>query len=133
MVTNTTLRRSWWRQGKSTILWGGDTRRPSGAPSCWFAWRESGLTQAEFARREGITYSSFAAWVQAERRVAEGGSRAAKPAIRPPQRVNFTEVRLPATAGSAPSLGLEVRLPDGTVLRGGSGAELAKLVRALRA
>jgi|JI10StandDraft_1071094.scaffolds.fasta_scaffold66262_3 transposase-like protein len=97
------------------------------------AWRESGLTQAEFARREGITYSSFAAWVQAERRVAEGGSRAAKPAIRPPQRVNFTEVRLPATAGSAPSLGLEVRLPDGTVLRGGSGAELAKLVRALRA
>lgn len=25
------------------------------------AWRESGLTQAEFARREGIIYSSFAA------------------------------------------------------------------------
>ena len=31
------------------------------------AWRASGLTQAAFARREGIIYSSFAAWVQAER------------------------------------------------------------------
>jgi transposase-like protein len=60
------------------------------------AWRESGLTQAEFARREGITYSSFAAWVQAERRVAEGAPRAPKPAVR------FTEVRLPAAAMSAP-------------------------------
>ena len=31
------------------------------------AWRSSGLTQAAFARAEGIIYSSFAAWVQAAR------------------------------------------------------------------
>jgi transposase-like protein len=31
------------------------------------AWQSSGLTQAEFARKEGIIYSSFAAWVQAAR------------------------------------------------------------------
>jgi hypothetical protein len=40
-----------------------------------------------------------------------------------------TEVRLPV----GPVPGLEVRLADGTVLRGGSAAELAALVRALRA
>jgi hypothetical protein len=31
------------------------------------AWRASGLTQAAFTRREGIIYSSFASWVQADR------------------------------------------------------------------
>ena len=31
------------------------------------AWRASGLTQAGFARREGLNYFSFAAWVQAAR------------------------------------------------------------------
>jgi len=88
------------------------------------AWRASGLTQASFARAEGLTYSSFASWVQAERRVPAGAPRAPRPVVR------FAEVRLPVAP--APSLGLEVRLPDGTVLRGGSAAELAKLVRALR-
>jgi transposase-like protein len=88
------------------------------------AWRESGLTQAAFARREGVIYSSFAAWVQAERR---GGSRAPVPTA--PGKITFAEVRMPATV--AP-VGLEVRLPDGTILRGGSAVDLAKLARALR-
>ena len=39
------------------------------------AWQASGLTQAEFARREGIIYSSFAARVQAARRVKPRLSR----------------------------------------------------------
>ena len=44
--------------------------------------------------------------------------------------VRFVEANLPAVeAASAP---LEVRLPDGTVLRGASAAELAVLVKALR-
>lgn len=89
------------------------------------AWRSSGLTQAAFARAEGIIYSSFAAWVQAERRVPAGALRAPRPVVR------FAEVRLPAAPSPTP--GLEVCLPDGTVLRGGSAAELAQLVRALRA
>lgn len=90
-------------------------------------WRASGQTQAEFARREGIKYSSFASWVQAERRTAitgESKTAARKSAVR------FAEVRLPTTP--ALTAGLEVRLADGTVLWGGDARELAILVRALR-
>jgi hypothetical protein len=42
--------------------------------------------------------------------------------------VKFAEVALPPPLAPA----LEVRLPDGTLLRGGNAVELAKLVRALR-
>lgn len=74
------------------------------------AWRASGQTQAAFARREGIKYSSFAAWVQAERRTE---SNPARPQTAPGQpAVRFAEVRWPA-----PAPGLEVRLPDGTLVR----------------
>lgn len=98
------------------------------------AYRQSGLTQSAFARREGIRYSTFCTWAQAERRsgglppAPAGGKRRRRvgaPAVR------FAEVRLPAVAAPVP--GLEVRLPDGTRLRGGSAQELAALVRALRA
>jgi transposase-like protein len=83
------------------------------------AWRTSGLTQAAFAKREGVRYSTFAHWVQQATKKA--------PVARSP-RVKFTEVALPPSLAPA----LEVRLPDGTLLRGGNAAELAKLVRALR-
>lgn len=82
------------------------------------AYLASGLTQAAFARREGLRYTTLAHWVQVAQRAA-----AKAPAVQ------FAEMRLPAAMPS----GLEVRLPDGTVLRGGSAAELAKLARALRA
>jgi len=104
------------------------------------AYRDSGLTQSAFARREGIRYSTFCTWAQAERR--SGGlppapagrkrrRRVEAPAVRPPRRINFAEVRLSGLPAPVP--GLEVRLPDGTLLRGGSAVELAALVRALRA
>ena len=83
------------------------------------AYRESGLTQAAFARREGVKYTTFTYWVQQS--VRAGRRRTA---------VRFAEVRLPPSALSA---ALEVRLLDGTILRGSSVAELAALVRALRA
>lgn len=83
------------------------------------AYRQSGLTMAAFARREGMRYSTFAGWV------LKGGRRRA-PAVR------FAQVRLPQLPAIAPA-GLEVCLPDGTLLRGGSTVELAALVRALRA
>ena len=98
------------------------------------AYRTSGLTQSAFARREGITYSTFCTWAQAERRQ---GALPAAPAGRKRRRrvgspaVRFAEVRLPAVPAPVP--GLEVRLPDGTLLRGSNAAELAALVRALRA
>jgi hypothetical protein len=87
------------------------------------AYRESGLTMAGFARREKINYATFAGWV------AKAGKMAA-----PKSPLQFAQVRLPfpplpPPAASAP---LEVRLPDGTSVRGSSVAEVAALVRALR-
>lgn len=86
------------------------------------AWERSGLTQVEFARREGVRYPTFASWVQQTR--ATKGSRESAA-----RKMRFAEVQGPASLGGS---ALEVRLPDGTQLRGGSAAELAKLVRALR-
>ena len=84
------------------------------------AFGESGQTRREFARREGIKYTTLCNWVQ---QVDKVGERAKAPVA-----VRFTEVTLPASK----PVGLEVRLPDGTTLRGESVAELAKLARALR-
>lgn len=85
-------------------------------------WRGSGLTMAAFARREGIEYSTFAGWVL----------KAARKRVRP-KRPRFAEVRVGPVLTSASTVNfLEVRLPDGIVVRGASGAELAELVRALR-
>ncbi|HEY4300734.1 MAG TPA: hypothetical protein VGM73_07675, partial [Candidatus Didemnitutus sp.] len=85
-------------------------------------------------RQEGLRYSTFCTWAQAEREagrvpLAQAGRPRGRFA-RPKSAVSFAEVKLglPAVAH-----GLEVRLPDGTVLRGGSAGELAALVRALRA
>lgn len=86
------------------------------------AFRDSGLTRAAFAKREGIRYATFCHWVQ----------RAAKTALattNPMPAVRFAEVALPSRANAS---ALEVSLPDGTVVRGGSAEELAALVRALR-
>jgi len=83
------------------------------------AWRASGSTMAAFARREGLAYSTFAGWVLKAARK--------RPMVKRPR---FAEVQLGAMpATPAP---LEVRLPDGTLVRGANAAELAALVKALR-
>ena len=98
-------------------------------------YRRSGLTQTAFARREGLRYSTFCTWAQAEREVGRlpvapaGGRKRRRRAGA--AAVRFAEVKLGPVI-PAPSLGLEVRLPDGTLLRGASAAELAALVQALR-
>jgi transposase-like protein len=84
------------------------------------AYAQSGLTQAAFARREGIKYTTFCSWLQQQRQ--RGG-----PAKSPLPKVRFAEVQLPANAAA-----VEVRLADGTVVRGASGREVAAVVRALR-
>lgn len=77
---------------------------------------------AAFARRERIKYATFAGWV------AKAGRAIAK---RP---IQFAEVRLPFPApGAATDERLEVRLPDGTVLRGTRVTDVVAMVRALRA
>jgi hypothetical protein len=102
------------------------------------AFQASGLTQAAFARREGITYSTFCTWAQAERAagrlpVAKPGRVRSKPAVTAPP-VRFVEAGPsgPINLSVSSTPGLEVRLPDGTVLRGSSAVELAKLLRSLR-
>lgn len=87
------------------------------------AYRRSGLTMAAFARREGINYTTFAHWVTKAPRAAAGK-----------EPVKFAELRLPLSSPVPEPAGerLEVRLPDGTVLRGGRVADVVALVRALR-
>jgi len=86
-------------------------------------YRQSGLTMAAFARRESLAYSTFAGWVWKSDRHKASGRIAPAP-------VRFAQVQLPPAPSAA---GLEVRLIDGTILRGSSAAELALLVQALRA
>ena len=79
------------------------------------AYEQSGLTQKAFARREGIKYPTLVSWVQRQRREGTGSPR--------PTFAEFTM----ASAG-----GLEVRLPDGVVIRAGSVEDVAKLLRLVR-
>jgi hypothetical protein len=94
------------------------------------------LTQSAFARREGLRYSTFCTWAQAERQsgglpMAPAGRKGRRAVPTAAATVQFAEVKLGPVAAPVP--GLEVHLPDGTLLRGGSAVELAALVRALRA
>ena len=83
------------------------------------AFKRSGLSMASFAAREHLTYTTFAGWVQRSRR--ERKARRSQP-------VSLAQVQLPAVRPAV----LEVQLTDGTVLRGGSAAALAALVKVLR-
>ena len=85
------------------------------------AYEKSGLTQAGFARREGLNAQTFSTWVQ-ERRRTSGVRPQAKP-------VQFAEVALGSATMSG---GLEVTLPDQTVVRGHEARAVAALVKALR-
>lgn len=85
------------------------------------AYRASGVSMAVFARRERINYTTFAGWMH---------RAGAAPASAP---IRFASVKVPVTAAFGRSSGdVEVRLPDGTMLRGGRVADLAALIRALR-
>lgn len=86
----------------------------------------SGLTQRAFARREGIRYNTFIWWLKQRRDQGRRGAEPSQPSIK------FAEYRLagPAPVPSTPPL--EVNLPDGTTLRGGTASELVKLIKALR-
>ena len=90
-------------------------------------WRElltayptSGLTQARFARQEGVNYHTFVARLNRER----GRSQPAGPAP------TFVEARV-AGAGWPSGPALEVQLPGGVIVRGNDPATVAALVQAL--
>lgn len=80
------------------------------------------MTMAAFARRERLNYATFAGWVAKAQR-----------AIVAKRPIEFAELRMPFAASTPPAGDqLEVRLPDGAVVRGGRVAEVVALVRALR-
>ena len=93
--------------------------------------RDSGLSRQAFARREGIRYTTFCTWVHQEQQPG-GNAKALETPVR------FTQVQIPApeclpqTEPLTGATHLEVRLPDGTTLRGNNANDLAVLVRALR-
>ena len=123
MVTNTTATMEVVETGEKRDRVGRKITPTSRREELVGAWRSSGLTQAEFARREGVRYPTFASWVQQQR----AANAAAQPAAAP--KVRFAEVQLPAQLG-APALA--VWLVDGTVVRGANAQAVAALVRALR-
>ena len=96
------------------------------------AWRQSGLTQAAFARREGVKYPTFATWVQEVRHGGRPRSAGRPNGRRRSAPVRFAEVRWPLATPALATAALEVRLPDGTVVRGAQASEVAAVVRALR-
>ncbi|MFB9902298.1 hypothetical protein ACFFOV_17900, partial [Cerasicoccus arenae] len=85
------------------------------------AYDVSGLTQKAFAEQHGLAYSTLVYWLKLRRQKKE--------AVAGPACVSlFQEVSMPSVS----PLVLEVRLPDGMVLRGGDAASLAALAKALR-
>ena len=87
-------------------------------------WRElidryesSGLTQVQYARREGVKYHTFVARLGRHRR---GGEKKVA-------RTKFLEASLPR----ASSVRLEITLPCGILARGDDPEALARLIRAL--
>jgi transposase-like protein len=121
MVTNTTATTELVETGERRDLRGRRITPAVRRAELVAAWRQSGLTQAAFARREGVRYPTFASWVQQARHVA---GRPSAPKVR------FAEVQVPAALGAPP---LEVRLRDGTVIRGACAQAVAALARALKA
>ncbi|MGF1499183.1 MAG: hypothetical protein ACFB8W_20500, partial [Elainellaceae cyanobacterium] len=63
----------------------------------------SGLTQAAFARREGLVYSTFVSWLKQRRQKRQAEASSA----RPDRKTLFHEVTMP----SSPAVALEVRFP----------------------
>jgi hypothetical protein len=84
------------------------------------AFRASGLTQAAFARREGLNAKTLSHWLK------PGAC-----AVAPPTAVRFARLSLPSAAAVSPTT-LEVGLADGTIVRGGDARAVVEVVRALR-
>ncbi len=86
----------------------------------------SGLTQKAYARREGVNYHTFVAWLGQSRRHA--APSAAVPAVEA-DTPRFAQLAWPPAA-SIPSR-LEVVLPDGVTVRGDDAAAMLVLLRVL--
>lgn len=84
----------------------------------------SGLTQKVFCEREGIRYGTLVAWLGRRKKKRASSEEA----LAEPKFHSLGEIGSLSGGGA----GLEVQLPDGTLLRGGNARELAELVVLLR-
>ena len=82
------------------------------------AYHQSGLTQKEYAAREGVKYSTLTGWLFAERRRA---------VAKPPR---FQELRLPPSPPPS-NWAMELTLPNGVVIRAKEAMDVTQLVRLL--
>lgn len=73
-------------------------------------WERSGLTQVEFARREGINVNSLRWWVRQAREQRSDGFVEVVPATRPAKTGGFRD-------GSRSNVAVSVELEGGVVLR----------------
>jgi hypothetical protein len=88
------------------------------AQAALVAYEGSGLTQREFAQREGIKFHTFTGWLKRYRRRDEGPT--------------FAQVRLAKpTAKIAPGSKLTVKLRSGVTVRGTDAVQVAELIRLL--
>jgi transposase-like protein len=85
----------------------------------------NGLTQAAFARREGIKYMTFVTWLQ-YRHNSVWPSKASEKC----KRIEFARVAMPTQKAQGGKL--EVVLTDGTRIVGERIEDLAALLRLLR-
>jgi len=90
-------------------------------------YQTSGLTQKAFARREGVNFHTFVAWLSKHRHESEAPARSGCGSHAP---AAFVELSVGAPL-SAPPAPLEVVLRDGRVARGAHASSLAALVRLL--
>ena len=93
------------------------------------AYEHSGMTQAQFARRHGIIYQTFASWVQSRRR------RKAVPAsscARHFAQVQLAHAPRESNALDAGALLLRARFADGLELCASDATALAALIKLIR-
>lgn len=83
------------------------------------AYEKSGLTQRAFAEREGVKYCTFTAWLGRHRR---------SPQAKPEGAFAQVDLGLGGRLGGA----IEVVMPDGVLVRGHDGGQIAILVAKLR-
>ena len=109
------------RDARGRMLTGGSERE-----RVLSAFDASGMTQRAFARREGVKYDTLVYWLRERRRNGKAVTPSPTPALAP---ARFHEIKLAAPTTAT----VEVQLPGGTIVRGGTVRELVALVKALRA
>lgn len=91
-------------------------------------WEQSGLTQAQYCRKKGISVASLQRW---RRLLADTDEASNEPAVSP----SFLPVRLVENADVVSGVDLTVVLPDGVRIEVGaqcSGAALRTVLETLR-